>query len=173
VEPHERIARRRHQGGQAREEFERRHDPVLGAAVALRLDAVRDTPVGQAPQTVERERRSRAVTTQALAPDVVVGGNRNTRVQVEAIVLDRALARGRPGDAFLLGRVPVFAQGARRAALHRNRRAGIEWRLRRSAGMFLRRRPSRCPLRASHATTRRRTRRTTSSSSSRVGGGAG
>jgi len=70
---------------------------------------------------------ARALTAQALPSEIVVGGDGNARAQVEAVVRDGAFVRGRlgQGDALLLGCVSVVAQGAYRAALHGDRRAGI------------------------------------------------
>jgi hypothetical protein len=63
----------RHESSKASHELQRRHDPVLGTAIAQVLDAVRDSSAGQLPEAIEGERRASAVSHQALAPEVVVG----------------------------------------------------------------------------------------------------
>jgi hypothetical protein len=62
----ERKTRRRENGRDPREQFEGRHDAVLGAARAGVLHAVRKAPIGKATEAIERHRGACPVTEETL-----------------------------------------------------------------------------------------------------------
>jgi hypothetical protein len=78
------MTRRRDQRRDSRQELERRHDSVLGFSFVRVFRSVRNLSVTELAESSERQRRTRAVAAQALAAHVVLGGDANACVQVEA-----------------------------------------------------------------------------------------
>jgi hypothetical protein len=123
VKAHERIARRRDERGESRHHFDGCHDAVLGASSCV-LDAISDSPAWQTTETVEREGRSGSVTQQTFASEVVAGRECDSGVKVPSFVVGdegEELRRFACG-----GRRDVLLELRERAALHRDRRAGLE-----------------------------------------------
>ena len=58
-----------------REEFEGRHDTVLGAAGAGVLHAVCKAPIGKTTEAIERHRGARPIPEETLAPGIVACRN--------------------------------------------------------------------------------------------------
>jgi len=87
----ERVARRRDERGDAREQLHRGEDSV-GRRLARLLDAIGDAAVGEDAEALEREGRSRTIAGEALAADVVVGADSDGGVQVESVESDGSAA---------------------------------------------------------------------------------
>ena len=108
VIPNERIARRRNECGEPREKLDRCHDPMR-AAWARRLHAIRNPPVGEHAQPIEREARPGAVTHEELTGFIAAGVDAHPCVKVEASVLRAeatARERNRALHALLRRRAP-------------------------------------------------------------------
>src|SRR5260370_41227609 len=96
---------------------------MLGTPIAKLLDAVADTSTGQTPQSVQRERGTRAIAHEPLATEIVGGGNGHAGVQVESVVFHCALTSWRGSHPSGLRRpgIPAGAQAAPRAPPQRPR----------------------------------------------------
>jgi hypothetical protein len=57
----ERVTRRRYERRESREQFERRHHPILCPADTERLDPIGDAASGKHPESLEREGRTRPI----------------------------------------------------------------------------------------------------------------
>ena len=107
MEARQRVARRRHERAKPRDALHGRHDPAARRAPRRLLHAVGDAPVAQDAKARERKRRTKAVAAKPLSAEVIVGGDGEARVQVEAMARDGFVdKRGRGlGGAFALARV--------------------------------------------------------------------
>ena len=85
---HQRDLGPRDQGRQPGHELHGRHDP-MGAPLARHLEQVRDPPVAQHLDPIEREGRPRAVADEALAPEIVVGREAHGAMDVEPVTRRR------------------------------------------------------------------------------------
>ena len=85
----ERIARRRHEGGDAREELERGQHHVLGLARVRALHTVGDAAVAQPAQARQGDGGAERVAAKALASEIVA--HADAGVEVESGVVHRAM----------------------------------------------------------------------------------
>jgi len=87
------TSRRRDEGGDSREELERREDHVLGLAGVRALDAIRDAAVAEAAQAREGDGGAEGVAAEALAGEIVTDADAG--VEVEAAGFDGAVGERR------------------------------------------------------------------------------
>ena len=84
VKVDERVARRRDQGSEARDELHRRHHSVRLVLTPWSLQTVGDAPVGEHGESLERKWRASAVAEEKLAAERVPGRHCDPGMNAEA-----------------------------------------------------------------------------------------
>ncbi len=91
------------------------------------LDAICHAPVGQSPQPVKGEWRSRGIAAESFTTEIVLRCDADAGVHIEAVMLERPLACRRaavPGHVVAL--IVLVEQCPNLSALHRDDGTGIE-----------------------------------------------
>jgi hypothetical protein len=101
---------------------------VLRPAITQVLYPIRDPPIVEPPEAIERERGASAVSHQAFATEVVVGSDGDAGVHIEPIAFDRTAAPHvtvccLAGGVF---RVRVIAKRSDNSPPHRDGGAGLK-----------------------------------------------
>ena len=85
MEPRQWIARRWHERTKPRDALHRRHDSAARDPPRRLLHAIRDAAISQDAEAGERKRRTKSVPAKSLSAQVILRGNREAGVQVEAM----------------------------------------------------------------------------------------
>ena len=127
---YERIARWRHQRCKSRQQLDGRHHPMLRSTSTELLDPIGHTATGKQPESLERERRTRAISAEPLTTRIIFGSDADARVEIEAVMLYGASFAGWSirVETHGFSRTPAsgrLRERAHRPSLRRDRRASF------------------------------------------------